>query len=82
MTWTMCGRIMLTVDSPEHSITVMGNDHLSDSELEPNHNGCGFRGIDATADEAVRLLGLAAKAGLEGRLKGLAADKGVSYCGL
>lgn len=82
MTWTMCGRIMLTINSPGHSITVMGNDHLSNSELELSHNGCGFRGIDATADEAVRLLGLTVKAGLEEHLKDLKADKGVSYCGL
>jgi hypothetical protein len=80
MTWTMCARIMVTIESEEHSVTLLGNDHLN--KEGPASNGCFFRGIGASADEAVRLLASAAKAGREGRLSELSPDKGVSYCGI
>lgn len=79
MSWTMCGRIMVTIDSKEHSVTIMGNDHLSDEE--DAFNGCFFRGIDATAEAAVSLLERAATWAADGKLD-LKVDKNVSYCGL
>ena len=78
LTWTMCGRIMVTIDLPEHSVTVMGNDHLSD---DINQNGCFFRGIDATADMAIGLLQQATTIAEIEKLN-LKVDKVVSYCGI
>lgn len=80
MTWTMCARTMVTIEGGEHSVTVMGDEHWSD---DPDAgNTCGFRGIDATADAAVKLLRNATEAARKGLLGALRPDSGVSYCGI
>lgn len=47
--FTMCGRAMITLDSPTASVTMI----TDETSKEPR---MGFRGIDATAEQAIELL--------------------------
>ncbi len=47
--FTMCGRAMITLDSPTASVTVITAEDSNESRM-------GFRSIDATADQAIELL--------------------------
>jgi len=74
LTFTMCGRTMITIEDDKASVTMMCNEDGEELSM-------GFRGVDATAQEAIDLINLMIDSFKNGLLK-FADDDEVSYCGM
>jgi hypothetical protein len=71
LTYTMCGRTIITVEDKQSSVSMICLDDSSESTM-------GDRGIDATEEQAIHLINLAIELYESGHLK-FKDDKEVSY---
>lgn len=75
LTYSMCGRTMITLEDAESSVTMICAEDSSTPSM-------GFRGIDGTSEQAIRLIQLAIELYTgEPGIK-FSEDSDVSYCGM